>query len=68
MPVTTHDVEEGVEYIAEETPKMQEKQRKQALDTSPAGSFARQQAQFDIGEVSPNTGILNEYEGFIPQR
>ena len=68
LPVTTHDVEEGVEYIAEETPKMQEKQRKQALDTSPAGSFARQQAQFDIGEVSPNTGILNEYEGFIPQR
>ena len=66
LPVTTHDVEEGVKYIAEETPKMLEKQRQQALDVSPAAGFARQQAKFDLGEMNPNTGFLNEYEGFIP--
>ena len=45
---------------------MLEKQRQQALDVSPAGGFAKQQAKFDLGEMNPNTGFLNEYEGFIP--
>jgi len=62
LPVTTHDIEQGVKYIAKETPKTMAKQKEQVMDPTLAGGFARQQAgQF-------KSTFASEYEGFIPTR
>ena len=62
FPITTHDVEQGVKYISEETPKTMAKQVEQEMDPTPAGGFARQQAgQF-------KSTLVDDYEGFIPTR